>query len=71
MSSNKTPLLTYAQFLEADALSKALLIKYAQEASNGDVVLERDKDISRLFEKLARKLGYRVERLAAKQTEAE
>ena len=71
MTSNKKHMQTYAQFLDAETLSRALLMKHAQEASRGEIVLYGDPQIEEAFERLAGKLGYRVERLAAKQTEAE
>ena len=70
MTEKKQYMQTYAQFLDAETLSRALLMKHSQEASRGETVLYGDPQIEEAFERLASKLGYRVERLAAKQMEA-
>lgn len=54
---------TYEQFLSADYLGRVLLMKHAQESSNGKTVIYGDKQIAEGFRELASRLGYRVEKI--------
>jgi hypothetical protein len=56
---------TYNQFLAAENLARALLLKYGQEASLGKLVLYGDEQIKEAFAEVAGRLGYSVEKIAA------
>ena len=56
---------TYDQFLEARALSEALLLQHALEGTTSSEQFVVARNVDRTFSKLASKLGYRVERLPA------
>lgn len=61
---------TYKQFLDAETLARALLMKHAQEASQGEVVLYGEPQIEEAFSRLAAKLGYRIEKIEAVEATA-
>ncbi|NTG86159.1 hypothetical protein G6L15_08370 [Agrobacterium rhizogenes] len=55
---------TFLQYLAARELGEVLLMKYSQEASEGKTVIYSDTQVLDAFNKLAERLGYRVERIA-------
>lgn len=56
---------TYRQYLSARNLGDALLMKHAQESSQGSIVLYSDPQIEKAFQVLAVLLGYTVEPIQA------
>jgi len=54
---------TFIQYLAARELDEALLMKYSQEASEGKTVIYGDTQVHDAFNKLAERLGFRVERI--------
>lgn len=51
---------TYSQFLEARSLSEALLLKHAEEGTGRKGATQI---VDRYFERLAKEMGYRIERM--------
>jgi len=61
---------TYKQFLAAEHLSRALLMKHAQESCCGSVILYSDQQIADELKTLATRLGYRVEKISQPDPDA-
>jgi hypothetical protein len=56
--STSTPMETYKQFLAAEQLSRALIMKYGGEVSGGTLVIYGDIQIEEAFAKVCAALGY-------------
>lgn len=61
--SNPDSMETFKQFLAAKHLAEVLLMKHAQEASEGKKILYGDIQIEEALEGLAERLGFRVFRV--------
>jgi hypothetical protein len=57
------PIVTYRQHLAARYLSDALLMKYATEATGGNVRIHTDISVAEEFAKVAASLGYTVSKI--------
>lgn len=56
---------TYTQYLESRHLSEVLLMKHVEEGGTGKLRLYGEIQVDKSFQKLAERLGYRVEKITA------
>lgn len=58
-------MITYTQYLECRHLSEVLLMKHVEEGASRKPILYGDIQVDESFQKLAERLGYRVEKITA------